>query len=67
MKLFISVLLWVALLIVSWPLALLVLLCWPILWLLSIPFRLFGAVIEGALAFVRALLLLPSRVLGGGK
>ena len=38
---------------------------WPLLWLLSIPFRILGAVVEGMLAFVRAVFLFPARILGG--
>ena len=64
MKTLLVLLLWAILLVLCWPLAFLVLILWPFLWLLSIPFRVVGIVMEAILAFARALLLLPSRVLG---
>lgn len=64
MKLLISLLLWGVLLALCWPLALLVLVLWPFLWLLSIPFRVVGAVMEALLALVKAILFLPARLLG---
>ena len=57
-------LVWCVLLVVAWPLAIAVLILLPILWLLSIPFRIVGVVLEAAIAFIRALLLLPARLLG---
>lgn len=60
-------LLFLLLLAVCWPLAILALLLWPILWILSIPFRLVGIAVEGVFALVRAIFLLPARVLGGGR
>jgi hypothetical protein len=61
-----KLLLWLLLLVVCWPLALLALVAWPFLWLLSIPFRVVGAVLDGLVGLVRALFLLPARLLGGG-
>ena len=55
---------WCVLLAVDWPLALLVLVLMPILWLLALPFRLVGVVVDSAFALVKALLYLPARVLG---
>ena len=52
------------LLALCWPLALLLLFAWPILWLLSIPFRIVGYALGGVLAFVKALFFLPARLLG---
>lgn len=63
MKALLVLLLWAILLALCWPLALLVLVLWPFLWLLSIPFRIVGIVMEAILAFVRALLMLPARLL----
>lgn len=57
-------LLWLLLLVVCWPLALLALVLWPVVWLLSLPFRLVGIVVDGLFGFLRAVLTLPSRVLG---
>ena len=56
--------LWLLLLVFCWPLALLALVLWPIVWLLSLPLRLVGITLEAVFAFLRALLLLPARVLG---
>lgn len=61
----VKLLLWLLLLVVCWPLALLALVAYPFLWLLSIPFRIVGGVLEGLVDLVRALFLLPARVLGG--
>jgi hypothetical protein len=58
-------LLWVILLVVCWPLALLAVLIYPIVWLLLLPFRLIGIVVDGVFEFLRALILLPARALGG--
>jgi hypothetical protein len=60
-------LLWLLLLVVCWPLALLALLLWPVVWLLSLPFRLVGIAVEGVFALLRSLILLPARVLGGAR
>ncbi len=58
-------LLWLLLLAVCWPLALLALVLWPIVWLLSLPFRLVGIAVGGVLELVRAVFYLPARLLGG--
>ncbi|MFO1253340.1 MAG: hypothetical protein U1E77_19920 [Inhella sp.] len=58
-------LLWLLLFVLCWPLALLALVLWPIVWLLSLPFRLIGLSVEALFAALRALLFLPARVLGG--
>lgn len=58
-------LLWLLLLIVCWPLALLALVLWPLVWLISLPLRLLGIAIEGVFELLRAIVLLPARVLGG--
>lgn len=60
-----TVLLWLLLLVVCWPLALIALLLYPIVWLLLLPFRLLGIAVDGVFAFLRALVMLPARVLGG--
>ena len=57
-------LIWLLLLVVCWPLAILALVLWPIVWLLSLPFRLVGITFEALFAFLRAVLMLPARVLG---
>ena len=58
--------LWLLLLIVCWPLALLALLLYPLAWLLLLPFRLIGIGVEGVFELLRAIVMLPARVLGGG-
>lgn len=65
MKFCLSIILWCILLALCWPLALLAIVLIPVVWLLSIPFRFLYAVVEALLAFVRGVLLLPSRLLGG--
>ncbi len=61
----IKVLLWLILLVLCWPLALLALLLWPIVWLVLLPFRLLGIVVEGVFALLAALIFLPARLLRG--
>jgi hypothetical protein len=58
-------LLWLILLVLCWPLALLALVAYPFVWLLLLPFRLVGIAVEGALRLVAAIIFLPARVLGG--
>jgi hypothetical protein len=58
---------WCLLLVWSWPIALLALLLAPVVWLLSLPFRLLGILLEGVWSLLRALALLPSRLLGGPR
>ena len=58
-------LLWFLLLAVCWPLALLALVLVPIVWLLSLPFRLLGVCLGATFALIKALLYLPARLLGG--
>ena len=60
-------LLWVLLLLLCWPLALLALLLWPIVWVISIPFRILGIAFEGVFALLRAIVFLPARLLGGER
>ena len=57
--------LWLLLLVFCWPLALLALFLYPIVWLLLLPFRLLGFAVEGVFEFLRAILTLPARVLRG--
>lgn len=60
-----TLLLWLVLFVLCWPLALLALVLWPIVLLLSIPFRLVGIAVEGVLELLRAVILLPARVIRG--
>jgi hypothetical protein len=60
-------LLWLILLVLCWPLALLALVLYPLVWLVLLPFRLLGIVVDGVFQFLRAVITLPARVLGGPK
>jgi hypothetical protein len=60
-------LVWLVLFVVAWPLALLALLLYPVVWLLSIPFRLVGISVRGALDLVDAIIRLPARLLRGPR
>jgi hypothetical protein len=62
-----SFLLWIILLVIAWPLALLALILYPVVWLLSIPFRLLGISVKGVLDLVGAIIRLPARVLRGPR
>lgn len=65
MKLLCVFLLWCLLLAVCWPLAVLALVLFPLVWLLALPFRVLAAVLGGLLALFRALCHLPARLVGG--
>jgi hypothetical protein len=58
-------LLWLILLVLCWPLAVLGLVLYPLVWLLLLPFRLVGIAVEGVFELLRAIILLPSRLLRG--
>jgi hypothetical protein len=60
-------LLWCLLLVVCWPIALLALILYPLVWLLLIPFRLLGIAVEGVLGLFRGIVMLPSRLLAGPR
>ena len=57
-------LLWLLLFVVCWPVALLALVLYPFVWLLSLPFRLVGIAVSGVFELLRALVFLPARLLG---
>jgi hypothetical protein len=63
----IAFLLWCILLILCWPLALLALVLYPLIWLLLLPFRIAGLAVGGVLELIKAIILLPARVLRGPK
>jgi hypothetical protein len=58
-------LLWCILLIFCWPLALIVLVLYPLVWLVLLPFRILGFAVEGVLELLKAIILLPARILRG--
>lgn len=60
-------LLWCILLVICWPLALLVLVLYPFIWLILLPFRILGIAVGGVLDLVKAILFLPARLLRGGR
>ncbi|MCU0241408.1 MAG: hypothetical protein MUF51_03180 [Vicinamibacteria bacterium] len=60
-------LLWLILLILCWPLALLALILYPLVWLLLLPFRLVGIAVGGVFNILRAILYLPVRILAGPR
>ena len=59
-----KLLLWLVLLVLCWPLALAAVLLYPVFWLLTLPFRLVGVVFDGVFELLRAIVLLPARLLG---
>jgi hypothetical protein len=63
----IKFLLWCILLVLCWPLALLALVLYPIVWLLLLPFRLVGIAVDGVFELIRAILFLPARILRGPR
>lgn len=60
----IKFLLWLILFILCWPVALLALILYPLVWLLLLPFRLVGIAVGGVFEFLKALFYLPARMLG---
>jgi hypothetical protein len=55
---------WCLLLVMCWPLAMLALVLWPVLWLLSLPFRLVSITFDAVFALIKSILMLPARLLG---
>jgi len=64
MKVLLFVVGWLILLALSWPLAILLLILAPLVWLVALPFRLLGLMVGASFALLKALLFLPARVLG---
>lgn len=60
-----SFFLWLILFVLCWPLAILALLLYPLVWLFLLPFRLVGVAVDGVLQLLKALVLLPARILRG--
>lgn len=63
----VTFLLWLLLLVLAWPLALLALILYPVVWLVSLPLRLVGISVRAALDLVKAIVTLPARILRGPK
>jgi len=66
-SLMVKFLLWLVLLVLCWPLALLALILYPLVWLLSLPFRLLGITVHAVFDLLKAVITLPARVLRGGR
>ena len=60
-------LLWCILFVLCWPLALLALVLYPLVWILLLPFRLVGIAVEGVLGLVGGLVMLPARLVSGPR
>jgi hypothetical protein len=67
MKALILFVAWCILLVLCWPVAVLALVLFPIVWLLSLPLRLIGITLEALFALIRAILFVPARLLGVRK
>jgi hypothetical protein len=63
----VTFLLWCLLLVFCWPLALLALVLYPLVWLLLLPFRIVGIAVDGVLELLKAIIFLPSRLLRGRR
>ncbi|MGZ8289309.1 MAG: hypothetical protein ACXW2U_00910 [Telluria sp.] len=59
-----SFMVWLLLLFLCWPLALLALVLWPLAWLVTLPFRLIGITVDAVFELLRAVVMLPARILG---
>jgi hypothetical protein len=60
-------LLWCILLVICWPVALLTLFLYPIVWVLLLPFRLVGIAVDGVLGLLRGIVMLPARLVSGPR
>lgn len=67
MRVLLVVVAWCLLLALSWPLAVAALVLWPVVWLVSLPFRLAGIALDALFALLRAVLFLPARILSRSK
>jgi hypothetical protein len=67
LRLMVKFLLWCILLFLCWPLALLALVLYPLVWIMTLPFRLVGIAVGGVLDLLRALITLPARILSGPR
>jgi hypothetical protein len=62
-----KLLIWCVLFVLCWPLALLVLVVYPLVWILLIPFRILGIAVDGVLGLLRGIVMLPTRLLSGPR
>jgi hypothetical protein len=63
----VTFILWCILLFFCWPLALLALILYPLVWLILLPFRIVGIAVDGVLELIRGIIFLPARVLRGPR
>ena len=56
---------WCVLFVLCWPIAILAIVLFPLIWLIALPFRIAGLAVAGLFAFLKAIFMLPARVLGG--
>lgn len=63
----IKFILWLILLFLCWPLAVIALILYPVIWLLLLPFRILGVAVDGVLGLIKSILFLPARILRGPK
>ena len=63
----ITFLLWCILLVICWPLALIALIAYPIVWILLLPFRLVGVAVDGVFALLHGMVMLPVRLVSGHR
>ncbi len=62
-----KILLWLILVVICWPLALVVLVLYPFIWLLALPFRVVGVTVDAVFGLLKAILTFPARVLSGPR
>ena len=62
-----KLLIWCILFVLCWPVALLVLVVYPLVWILLIPFRILGIAVDGVLGLLRGIVMLPARLLSGPR
>jgi hypothetical protein len=65
LSIMLTLLIWIILFVLCWPLAIMALLLYPLFWLLLLPFRILGIAVDGVFEFLRAIVMLPARLLGG--
>lgn len=67
MKVLLTFLIWCLLFVICWPVAILAIVLFPLIWLIALPFRIAGLALGGLFAFLGALFMLPARILGAGR
>lgn len=67
MRAMMTFLLWCLLLVLCWPVAVLAIVLFPLVWLIALPFRVAGLALSGLFAFLGTIFMLPARMLGGGR